>query len=101
MWVLRIEAHEFIEENVGSRSKAHGGAGMAGIGFEGGIDLCNTDQISLTASFIELLRAWPADEMRLRSRTLINEGGGYTHSQKADGVDSELIIFIVPHFEFE
>lgn len=41
--VLGIEGHEFIEENVGSRSKAHGGAGMAGIGFEGGIDLCIAD----------------------------------------------------------
>lgn len=38
---------------MGSRGQSHGRAGMAGIGFEGGIDLCNEDQISLTASYIE------------------------------------------------
>lgn len=39
--ILRIESHEFIEENMGYRSHAHGGAGMPGIGFEGSIDLDN------------------------------------------------------------
>ena len=37
--VLGIESHELVEEDVGHRGHAHRGAGMAGICFEGGIDL--------------------------------------------------------------
>ena len=63
---------------MGSRGQSHGGAGMAGISFEGGIDLCNEDQISLTTSYIE-----PAQNQRVRdscaqdfsSMTIQIEGG--------------------------
>ncbi len=37
--ILRVEAHELVEEDVGNRRHTHRGAGMPGIGFEGGIDL--------------------------------------------------------------
>ena len=39
IWVLGVEAHELVEHDVGDRCHAHGGSGMTGIGFEGGIDL--------------------------------------------------------------
>lgn len=45
--ILRVEGHEFVEENVGRRSQTHGGTGMSGIRFEGGIDLVKTKQISI------------------------------------------------------
>ena len=60
---------------MGSWSQAHGCAGMTGIGFEGGIDLCNEDQISLTTSCVEL-GAEPAGELRLRSRIVLDEKWG-------------------------
>lgn len=37
--ILRVEAHEFIEKDVGNRRHAHRGSGMSGVGFEGSIDL--------------------------------------------------------------
>ena len=37
--IVRIEAHELVEENMCGRGEAHGGSGMTGVGFEGGIDL--------------------------------------------------------------
>lgn len=37
--VLGVEGHEFVEEDVGDGGHAHGGAGMAGVRFESGIDL--------------------------------------------------------------
>lgn len=39
VWVLWVERHEFVEQDVSDRSHAHGGARMAGICCEGGIDL--------------------------------------------------------------
>jgi hypothetical protein len=48
--ILGIEGHALVEENMGRRSQSHGCAGMAGIGLEGGIDLCNEDTISVKAS---------------------------------------------------
>jgi hypothetical protein len=37
--ILWIESHELVEEHMGDGGEAHGGPGMAGIGFEGGIRL--------------------------------------------------------------
>lgn len=37
--ILRVKSHEPVEHNVGDWSHAHGGSGVAGIRFEGGIDL--------------------------------------------------------------
>ena len=39
VWVLGVEVHEFVEHDVGNGCHTHGGSGMTGIGFEGGIDL--------------------------------------------------------------
>lgn len=39
--VLGIESHELVEEDMCSWCQAHGRAGMAGVGFGGGIDLEN------------------------------------------------------------
>ena len=47
--------HEFVEKNVGSWSEAHRGSGMAGIGFEGSIDLSSTFSQSLSGSCLKML----------------------------------------------
>lgn len=39
MGVFWVEAHELVEKNMSNRGHSHGGAGMTGIGLEGGIDL--------------------------------------------------------------
>ncbi len=39
MWVLGIEGHEFVEENMSDWSQPHRGSGVAGVRLEGGIDL--------------------------------------------------------------
>jgi hypothetical protein len=39
VWVLWVEGHGFVEQDVSDRSHAHGGARMAGIRCKGGIDL--------------------------------------------------------------
>ena len=47
VWVLGVEAHELVEHDVGDGCHAHGGSGMTGIGFEGGIDLDEEQLISI------------------------------------------------------
>lgn len=39
VWVLGVEGHELVEEDMGSWCAAHRGTGMTRVGFEGGIDL--------------------------------------------------------------
>ena len=56
--ILRIEAHEFVEQDVGNWCHAHWGSGMAGIGFECGIDLDDTDAVSLRYESINLVNGW-------------------------------------------
>ena len=38
-WILWIECHEFVEQNVGNRCHAHRGARVARVRLVGGIDL--------------------------------------------------------------
>lgn len=38
-WVFWVVVHEFVEEDVGNWSHAHGRSGMAGVGLESGINL--------------------------------------------------------------
>ena len=37
--ILRVECHEFVEEDVSDRCHTHGRTRVAGVGCEGGIDL--------------------------------------------------------------
>ena len=39
IWILRVEGHEFVKEDVGDRRHAHRRTWVAGVGLEGGIDL--------------------------------------------------------------
>jgi len=39
LWVLGVEGHEFVEEDMSGRRQAHGRSGMAGVCFERRIDL--------------------------------------------------------------
>lgn len=39
VWVLGVEGHELVKQDVGNGCHAHGSSGMTGVGFEGGIDL--------------------------------------------------------------
>lgn len=39
VWVLGIEVHEFVEQDMGHWGHAHGGARMADVGFVDSIDL--------------------------------------------------------------
>lgn len=52
--VLGVEAHEFVKHDVGNRCHTHGGSGMTGISFEGGIDLCEEEFISISSSVYDL-----------------------------------------------
>jgi hypothetical protein len=46
MWVLWVEGHEFVEQDMSDRGQAHGGAWVAGVRCEGGIDLRKASCIS-------------------------------------------------------
>lgn len=39
VWVLRVESHEFVKEDMSYGCHAHRGTWMAGVGIESGIDL--------------------------------------------------------------
>ena len=39
VWILGIEGHELVEEDVGDWCHAHGRTRVAGVRLEGGIDL--------------------------------------------------------------
>ena len=45
--IAGVETHEFIEHDMSGGSKAHGGSGMTGVGFEGGIDLSRMSWVSI------------------------------------------------------
>ena len=68
--VLWVEGHELVEEHMSDGSQAHGGARVAGIGFEGGIRLGG------------LVRAGGERE---------------AYGEGADGVDAQPIVFGVRH----
>ena len=46
VWVLGVEIHELIEQDMGNGCHAHGSSGMTGVGFEGGIDLDEEQLVS-------------------------------------------------------
>ena len=52
VWVLGVEGHELVKENVGDWCHAHGGTRMARVRLEGGIDLVET--VSVTGSALML-----------------------------------------------
>lgn len=55
--VLGVEGHELVEEDVGHRGHAHGGAGMARVGLEGRIHLEKHKSQSIEAAGQMLSRA--------------------------------------------
>ncbi len=57
VWILRVEVHEFVEEDVGNGRHAHRGPGMPGIGFEGSIDLRQHNGY-VSVDFARLIREW-------------------------------------------
>ena len=46
IWVLWIEGHELVEEDVGRRGHAHRGTRVTRVGSEGGIDLSKLEETS-------------------------------------------------------
>jgi hypothetical protein len=48
VWVFGVKGHEFVEKDVGHWGHAHRSARMAGVGFEGGIDLMESSSIELS-----------------------------------------------------
>jgi hypothetical protein len=39
IWILRVEGHKLVEQDVSHRSHAHGRSGVTGVGRIGSIDL--------------------------------------------------------------
>ena len=50
IWVLGVEGHELVEQDMGNGCHAHGSSGMTGVGFEGGIDLGEEQLVSMEFS---------------------------------------------------
>ena len=62
--VLGVEGHEFVPENMGNRCHAHRRTWVAGVGFEGGIDLIVKYSVSFTVHFRAVLNQ--VEQFRLR-----------------------------------
>ena len=54
VWVLGVEVHELVEQNMGNGCHAHGSSGMTGIDFESGIDLGEEGLVSIGFSIYDL-----------------------------------------------
>ena len=54
VWVLGVEGHELVEQDVGNGSHAHRSSGMTGVDFGGGIDLGEEQLISMGFSVYAL-----------------------------------------------
>jgi hypothetical protein len=48
VWILGVEGHEFVEEDVGHWGHAHRSARMTGVGLEGGIDLMDSSSVKVS-----------------------------------------------------
>jgi hypothetical protein len=63
---LRVEVHEFVEEDVGNGRHAHRGPGMPGIGFAGSIDLRQHNgyvRVGLSRGMVVMKGAWQSLNM--------------------------------------
>lgn len=69
---MRVEAHEFVPEDVSNGRHAHGGTGMPGIGFEGSIDL---DQ-HIENKSMDAAQAWSGNEGKEHLTEPQHEGSG-------------------------
>ena len=54
VWVLGVEGHELVEQDMGNGCHAHRSSGMTGVGFEGGIDLGEEQLVSIGFSIYAL-----------------------------------------------
>lgn len=55
IWVLRVEGHAFVEKNMRDGCHAHWSSGMAGIGSNGRIDLCEKPWLAIDDSLLSKL----------------------------------------------
>jgi hypothetical protein len=108
--VLGVEAHELVEEDVSHGGHAHGGTGMAGVGFEGSIDLGRLVSASNwwteAAKVLEQGKTGGREPRSgssgIMDRLLREDHGGQTgrggtYRESADGVDSQLVQIRVGH----
>lgn len=82
VWVLRVESHEFVEQDVCGGSQAHRGARMAGVGFGGSINLYVLAFLSGKAGAMCCARAQAQPDKDW------DGGVAKTYREDADGVDS-------------
>ena len=54
VWVLGVEGHELVEQNMSNGCHAHGSSGMTGVDFGGGIDLGEEQLVSIGFSIYGL-----------------------------------------------
>jgi hypothetical protein len=94
VWVLGVEGHEFVEQNMGRWGQAHGGARMAGVGFEGGIDLF--DPVS---AFLHGEWGWSIAQCRCIKLLTSVEGKEpeRTYCEESNGVDGLPVCVCVAH----
>ena len=95
--VLRVEAHEFVEEDVSDGGHAHGGTGMAGIGLEGGIDLGKS-----VYRLVVMMKGWNRVESHDSTHPTVFrvqcwEGNRGTYRKSTDRVDGLVVQFSVAH----
>lgn len=96
--VLRVEGHEFVEEDVGHGGHAHGGAGMAGVRFESGIDLNRYLKVSNERSMVLSRREQSIVMVHADTGTGFDWWGwASTHSEQSNSIDGKLIVFAVTH----
>ena len=102
VWALRVEGHEFVEEDMGNGCHAHGHTGMPGVGFEGGINLYQrTESILLCFLLARLpqLMSFRVGKHRgwIESYLTWGRTWGKAYRKGTDGVDGKLVIFSVTH----
>jgi hypothetical protein len=60
VWILGVEGHEFVEEDVGHWGHAHRSARMARVGLEGGIDLMDSSSVKVSGVSVRDSKKAPA-----------------------------------------
>lgn len=100
--VFGVESHAFVEKNVGNRCHAHGRAGVAGVGFEGGINLHIRLQ-SVVFWFALLNRCswtypwWKKQVGLIESSSTRGTAWGRSYREETDSVDGKLVILSITH----
>ena len=96
VWVLGVEGHEFVEEDVGDRCHTHGRARVARVGLEGGIDLLSPARQLLYYPYLFYILLTSIPILFIISAVSVKCS---TYREGSDGVDTQLVQLVVTHLD--